>query len=398
MNLPSDTCSVPAGPGQSNPRAGQSPSGLLFRSSIYGGSGYADGSLSVLAGLLQEGIPLQLMPMGEQSDRNGLMPPQLREQLEALQRARVDLSRGVYYQCCPANDFDISMGARVRIGRTTFETDRLPEGWVELCNMLDQIWVPSFFNRSVFAGVGVSETRLVVMPEGVDTQVYRPGIEPLDLPGRRGFSFLSVFDWIDRKGADILLRAYLTEFKPDEDVCLVLKVHKFDDPEASLEARLLDFIERTLKLTLQATPPILVISGLLSAPEMPRLYNSCDAFVLPSRGEGWGRPYMEAAACGMAVVAPRWGGPVDFLNDSNAFLIDIESVVPVPAESDREVYIGHRWAEPSVEHLRQILRTIFNNRDSARKKAMQARMDMETRWDWRALAPRWGDAVRALLD
>lgn len=371
--------------------------GLLFRSAIYGGSGYADGSLAVLSGLLQEGIPVQLMPLGEQSDKKKLMQPEFRAGLEALQKSRIDLSRGVYYQCCPAVDFDTTMEAKVRVGRTTFETDRLPDGWVERCRQIDQIWVPSRFNHSVFVEAGVAESKMVVMPEGLDTRVYHPGVAPLPIPGLRGFSFLSVFDWIDRKGADILLRAYLTEFKADEDVTLVLKVHKFDDPGTLLEARLLYFIEKTLHLRLENTPPIAVISGLLPAQDMPRLYNSCDAFVLPSRGEGWGRPYMEAAACGKIVIAPKWGGPVDFLNDSNAYLIDIEGVVPVPLDSDREVYIGHRWSEPSVDHLRQLMRAIFNDREEAKRRAANAREDMEKLWDWRVLAPLWGTSVHALL-
>lgn len=372
--------------------------GILFRSAIYGGSGYADGSLSILAGLLQENFHLQVMPLGEQSDTKKLMPVDLRSRLERLQKARVDLVHGVYYQCCPAIDFDTAIEARIRIGRTTFETDRIPDGWKEKCNALDQIWVPCRQNIESFVLGGVEESKLRVMPEGLDTQVYRPGLEPLPVPGRRGFNFVSVFDWIDRKGPDILLRAYLTEFKPDEDVTLILKVHKFDDPSAMLEAKLLYFIERKLKLRVEDCPPIIVISGLLPASEMPRLYATGDAFVVPSRGEGWGRPYMEAAACGKIVLAPRWGGPVDFLDDSNAFLIDIEGMVPVPADSDREVYIGHCWSEPSVDHLRQLMRYVFDHQAEARQRARKARADMEQKWDWRVMAKLWGSKFRELLD
>lgn len=372
--------------------------GILFRSSIYGGSGYADGSLSILAGLMQEGFPLQVVPMGEQSDKKKLMLVELRSRLEALQKNRVELAHGVYYQCCPAIDFDTVTEARIRIGRTTFETDRLPEGWREKCNALDQIWVPCRQNRESFIYARVKESKLVVMPEGLDTQVYRPGLDPLPLPGRRSFNFLSVFDWIDRKGADILLRAYLTEFKPDEDVTLILKVHKFDDPSALLEARLLHFIEQTLRLRLEDCAPVIVLSGLLPAAEMPRLYATGDAFVVPSRGEGWGRPYMEAAACQRPVLAPRWGGPVDYLDDTNAYLIDIEGMVPVPADSDREVYFGHRWSEPSVDHLRQLMRRVFTHQEEARQRAARARADMEQKWDWRIMAKLWAAKFHELFD
>ena len=40
------------------------------------------------------------------------------------------------------------------------------------------------------------------------------------------------------------------------------------------------------------------MTDLLPADDMPRLYAAADAYVLASRGEGWGRPYMEAQAMG----------------------------------------------------------------------------------------------------
>ncbi len=371
--------------------------GIVFRAAIYGGSGYADGNQDVLAGLEQQALPLQVVPIGLQEDREGLLPPQRRRELVRLQRRNLALPESVLYQCAPPGDFLLDLEARVRIGRTAFETDALPPGWAERCNALDEIWVPSTFNRDSFARGGVAERRLRVMPEGLDTRRYRPGLAPLPIPERRGFNFLSVFDWLDRKGPDVLLRAYCQAFRPDEDVALILKVHRFDDPGCDLEEHLLWVLEEQMGLRLQDIPPILLLCGLLPAKDMPRLYASADAFVLPSRGEGWGRPYMEAAAAQLPVLATRWSGQTDFLNDQNSYLIDIERVVEVPLTSEREIYLEQRWAEPSAEHLAQLMRQVFDHRDEARARARQARHDMVTLWDRQVLAPRWGDAFRALL-
>ncbi|MGH9413707.1 MAG: glycosyltransferase, partial [Terriglobales bacterium] len=340
--------------------------GVIFRAAIYGGSGYADGNQDVLAGLEQQGLPLQVVPIGLQQDRDGLLPPGRRRELERMQRRTLALSGSVLYQSAPPAEFFLQWEARVRIGRAAFETDTLPPGWGERCNALDQIWVPSTFNRETFARGGVDEHRLRVMPEGLDTQRFRPGLAPLPIPGRRGFNFLSVFDWIDRKAPDVLLRAYCQAFRADEDVALILKVHKFDDPGCDLEEHLLYVLEKQMGLRLQDVPPILLLSGLLPARDMPRLYASADAFVLPSRGEGWGRPYMEAAASQLPVLATRWSGQRDFLNDGNSYLIDVERVGAVPLDSDREIYLEQRWAEPSVEHLAQLMREVFDHRGAAR--------------------------------
>ena len=43
-------------------------------------------------------------------------------------------------------------------------------------------------------------------------------------------------------------------------------------------------------------PQIQLLPSALSSDKMAPLYASVDAFVLPSRGEGWGRPHVEAMA------------------------------------------------------------------------------------------------------
>lgn len=373
-------------------------SGIVFRAAVYGGSGYADGNQEILDELGRQALPVQLLPIGLQSDAARLLGAAKRRELERLQRNRLDLGRSVFYQCAPACDFDTALEARVRIGRTTFETDALPPGWRERCNAMDQVWVPSTFNREAFARAGVDEHRLRVMPEGLDTRRFKPGLAPLPLPRRRRFNFLSIFDWIDRKGPDVLLRAYLRAFRADDDVALILKIHKFDDPATDLEERLVYAIEREAGVPLEQAPPILLLRGLLPAADMPRLYAAADAFVLPSRGEGWGRPYMEAAACQLPVLATRWSGQTDFLNEGNSFLIDIEGVVPVPRDSDRDIYIGQGWAEPSVEHLAQSMRQVVADPAAARARAVQARREMVELWDSSVLAPRWAAAFQALME
>lgn len=371
--------------------------GLVVRAAVYGGSGYADGNLDVLAGLEPYRLPMQLVALGAQQDHEGLLAPARRRALEKLQQRRLNLAASVFYQSCPPPDFIVEAPARMTIGRCAFETDTLPVGWAGRCNRLDQIWVPSTFNRESFTRGGVDARRLQVMPEGVDTRQFRPGLQPLAIPGRRGFNFLSVFDWIDRKGWDVLLRAYLQAFSADDDVALIVKTHKFDEPGANLEERLVWLIEHEFGVPLGRAPTVLLLSGLLPKADMPRLYAAADAFVLPTRGEGWGRPFMEAAATQMAVVATRWSGHLDFLNDDNSYLIDIEGVVPAPVTSDRDIYLGQGWAEPSAEHLSQILRQLAADPAGTRQRARRARQDMVERWDRMVLAPQWADALQALL-
>jgi glycosyltransferase involved in cell wall biosynthesis len=371
---------------------------VLFRGMVYDGSGYADETRGIVFGLHRAGVPMRLEPLGAQQDTQDLLTKDEREELELLKHYRVDEARGVLLQHVPAHDFNLAMHGRTRVGRTMFETDSIPDGWSFYCEAMDEVWVPSQFNADVFAAAGVSPARLRVLPSGVNTTQFRPGLAPLPIPCRRGFNFLSVFEWTHRKGPDVLLRAYLREFRADEDVALILKTYARPDVTANLLPRIAHFVEREAGLCIEDAPPIIVYEpSFLSTADIPRLYASADAFVLPSRGEGYGRPYMEALSCECPVIATRWSGQMDFLHDGNSDLVDC-TLAPVPWNSDVELFAGHRWAEPDVEHLRAQMRSVYTHREAARSKAMRGREDMVRSWDWeRVIEDRWVPEFERLL-
>ena len=378
---------------------GTNQAGVFFHGPVYGSTGYADENLHVVLGLARHGVPVHLEPRGQKSDEGNLLSPQLQSELDVLAKARVDTKRGVYFISAPAHSFQAQFySARRKVGRTTFETDRIPDGWRERCNALDEIWVPSNFNLETFSRAGVEEKKLHVLQEGIDTDHFRPGCEPLKIPGARKFNFLSVFDWQMRKGYDVLLRAYCAEFRPDDDVALILKISTVNHPHAQVADLISYFIERTLKMKLERSPQILLLTGMLPHAQFPRLYASANCFVLPTRGEGWGRPYMEALACGCPVIATRWSGHMDFLNDENADLVDIEGLQSTGSDIDIELFAGHRWAAPSVDHLRRLMRRAFSKPALAARKASRGLADMRAKWDWRHVVPHWAREFERLLN
>ncbi len=61
----------------------------------------------------------------------------------------------------------------------------------------------------------------------VDTDRYDPNkVTPYPLADKRGFAFLSVFEWSERAGWDVLLRASLETFRTDEEVTLILRTYQ----------------------------------------------------------------------------------------------------------------------------------------------------------------------------
>ncbi|MGH9352806.1 MAG: glycosyltransferase, partial [Terriglobia bacterium] len=364
---------------------------------IYGGSGYGEENWMEALGLADHQIPVQLLPLGESFDEKGLLPGPSRQKLKSLQRQLVDLPKSVIYQASPANAWDLDLSGRYRVGRTMFETDRIPLGFLERCNAIDEVWLPSRFNMETFAASGVDERKLRLVPPGVDIELFRPDLNPLPIPQKRGFNFLSIFDWQMRKGYDALLRAYLREFKPDDDVALILKVSQMNDTARDLEAEINFFIEREAGVPLQKTPPIILIKQFIPQAEMAALYAAADCFVLPTRGEGYGRPYLEALACQLPVIATNWSGQMDFLNAGNSYLIE-SKLTTVPETSDLELFMGHRWAEPDQEHLSQLMREVRSGREEAARKADRGRQDMLRDYDWNVVIPRWVNEFQRLLN
>jgi len=83
--------------------------------------------------------------------------------------------------------------------------------------------------------------------------------------------------------------------------------------------------------------------------DMPKLYKSFNAFVLPTRAEGWGLPFIEAMSMGLPTIGTNWGGQVDFMNKDNSYLLDIEGLEQMPDKPK-----GFSYARPSISHLKKI--------------------------------------------
>jgi glycosyltransferase involved in cell wall biosynthesis len=95
-----------------------------------------------------------------------------------------------------------------------------------------------------------------------------------------------------RKGWDILLRAYLEEFKPEEEVALFIKTSPFhDDSDQTFPERILKFAKQHVGLEPDQVPAFSVVDFGIPQEDLAKMYKSADAFVLPHRGEGWGRPH-----------------------------------------------------------------------------------------------------------
>ena len=131
-------------------------------------------------------------------------------------------------------------------------------------------------------------------------------------------------------------------------------VAEFSEAERSSGAVLLRIVSRGLDLgELLSNVAGVELIDYVPQREFAALYRNADAFVLPSAGEGWGRPTAEAMASRLPVIVTGWGGTTEFARPENAFLIDydLEEIVDGP-------FAGHKWALPRKQHLRELMRLV----------------------------------------
>lgn len=283
----------------------------------------------------------------------------------------------------------------VNVARAMFETDRVPAGWSTLLSSWDEIWVPSRHNLDIFLNGGIGAERLRLIEQTIDFAAFRPDVEPYPLQAPDGhFVFLAVFDFSERKGWRQLLEAWSRAFHPHDPVCLVLKTGSVANFKARFVRDVIrDFLDRGIRSRRAA--PVRVITDMLPAEDIPRLYAAADAYVSASRGEAWGRSYMEAMAMGLPTIGTRYGGNLDFMSDQNSWLVD-GTLVPVRDGHHllNGLYRGHRWFEVDIEELVRVLGSVASDPPAARQKASSARTELIARFGGDVIAKR----VMALAD
>ena len=318
-------------------------------------SGYGARSRDIALALIQsEKYNVKILPQRWGATPFGFLQannPEHKSMMDCIWREpQLPKQPDVWIQITVPNEFQ-PVG-KFNIGITAgIETTICAPQWIDGINKMDLTLVSSEHAKKVFEGSSFEEKNnqngqvirhiklekpVEVLFEGANTDIYKKldtvegeVADSINDLVKEDFNFLFVGHWLqgeigqDRKDVGMLLKTFLETFKGKKTKPgLILKTcagnYSIMDRDSILEK--IRAIEETLGEDL---PNIYLLHGELSDEEVNILYNhpKVKAHVSFTKGEGYGRPLLEASISGKPVIASNYSGHIDFLDKDMSVLL-----------------------------------------------------------------------------
>jgi len=303
---------------------------------------------------------------------DGLMGQVMEASINAMP-SDIDIS----YQIQLPNEWDPKL-AKFNVGVTAaVETDICNASWIDRCNQMDSVVVPSSFTKGTLERSGDCKTPITVIPESFFDEICTED-KVLDLDLSTSFNFL-VFGMLtgqnpktDRKNLFYTIKWLLEEFKNEKDVGIILKTSSGRSTKIDRKVTQ-KIVKQVVKEVRKGDfPKINLLHGSMTNSEVAALYRnpSIKALVSLTRGEGYGLPILEAAASNLPIVATNWSGHLDFLRKGRFVAVDYTMKKIDESRVDGSVFIQNaRWAEPSEKDAKKRLRKLYESYEKPKEWA-----------------------------
>jgi glycosyltransferase involved in cell wall biosynthesis len=260
------------------------------------------------------------------------------------------------------NEWDSSLATQ-NIGISAFvETDRCNPQWIECCNKMSKVIVPSPFIASVIKNSGSPLTPIDVVPESFYDDIAKELLPPSKLDFSTDFNFLVFGQFTgnnpenDRKNLFNTIRILCQTFADDPDVGIVIKTN--NGKNTTIDRSITENVVRKVinEIRPGPYPKVHIIHGAMFSDEIASLYRhpKIKALVSLTRGEGFGLPILEAATSGLPIIATDWSAHVDFLKKGKYIPVSYDLVNVPTSRIDGQIFMeGACWAEVSYENAQQ---------------------------------------------
>ena len=397
---------------------------LVFQAPVGTRSGYGERSRDLVRALIAlDKYDIKIIntrwgstPMNALTDRDDdiisrLLMQQLQQQPE------------IFMQVTVPNEFQ-KLG-KFNIGVTAgIETTVCDASWIEGCNKMDLVLASSEHAKKVFESTEYQRidqntkqnlgnlkltTPVEVLFEGIRLDMFskeytkEPNIENLFKDIKEDFCFLFVGHWLpgafgeDRKNVSGLIKTFFESFKNKQNApALILKtsggalsvmdriemINRINQIKASVDSKVV--------------PNVYLAYGDFTETEMNDLYNhnKVKAHVSFTKGEGFGRPLIEAALTSKPIITTNWSGHVDFLNaETSVLLPGTLTKVHKSAAWKGDLNEDSEWFSVDLNVAAGFLKDVFKNYKSYTEKSRKTYHHIKTNFSFDAMKDKLGSIL-----
>lgn len=272
-------------------------------------------------------------------------------------------------------------GNKNRFGIWNYETTVLPKAFPKYYKYVDKVLPSSNFSKKIFTDNGMPDSAQVVVPHGIHLDRFQ-NLGKYPLKTTKKYKILcNIAQPHLRKNIPALLKAYGKAFTKSDDVCLVLKISKKSANNATsiFDVNFNDIFNKWTN-DFKNHGEVEIIDNFIV--DIETLYNACDIVFTMSHTECFWMPGLEGFAANKIVVSPRYGGQLDFMNDSNSILIDGKMI---RADMRMQYWEQSPYAavfDPDVEQAATKLKDLVNNYDDYLNKFSPKMQELLPEYTW----------------
>jgi len=370
---------------------------LVFQAPIACRAGYGDHSRDILKSLFElDMYDIKIIPTRWGNTPQDQIDPQTDFGKRVLENITTQLTQqpDIYIQVSVANEFR-KLG-KYNIGITAgVESTIAPSEFLQGGNQMDLIITPSQFTKDVLVKTSFNQvdkntkqpvgelkltTPVEVLFEGVNLDVFNGKSSKSILEGvDTDFNFLFVGHWLsgdlgqDRKDVGMMIKTFCTVFKDlpkKQQPGLILKTSAAGFSVGERE-QIASKIKQVTDEYGDKCPPIHLVFGDLSETELNSLYNDdkIKAFLMFTKGEGYGRPLAEFATTGKPILVSDWSGFKDFLPKENTIYLE-GSLTPIHKSAANKFLLGDaKWFTVDYSKAAQKIFDVHKNYKTYLKKS-----------------------------
>jgi len=283
---------------------------------------------------------------------------------EVMKRSGPKESEGPYdisFQVQLPDEWDPNI-AKFNFGvSAVVETSTCSPKWIEGCNKMDAVIVPSNHAKKCLENTGEVRVPIFVVPESFIEEIEDPNLEPLDLNLNTKFNFL-VFGQLtgnnsenDRKNILNTMKCLFDAFQDDPDVGIILKTNQGTGTKIDRNLTRGTVSNLISSFRKGPYPKVHMLHGNMSSREVAALYKepTIQCVVSLTRGEGYGLPLLEASASGIPVIVTNWSGHLDFMKLGKFIPVDFKMKEIHETRVDGRIFLpGMMWAEPDQKDFK----------------------------------------------